>query len=352
MPVSIRDVAEKANVSVGTVSKVLNDVPSRIPTTTRDHIRQIAESLGYSPNRLARSLGRRRTDTVGLMVSGLKNPFFVDLAETAEELLMEAGYQVFLDAAPSKHGTYQVHAKLRGWPVDGVLMWAEEDDDIAKFLGTGGEGLPVVYLGYPRPHEPQSFVVAYDLYGGARSMAEHLIARGHGARGSGLALLGPMTPKQQSQRDGSLWNQARARAFRDVCAEHDVALELIPLPGFEETRESGYEVGRTLAARPLAERPGAVFCHNDVVAVGVYRALRRAGLRVPEDIAVAGFDDTREARFLDDPLTTVATPAGPMCRRGVELLLKRLRDPADAETLPASERQVLLPASLVVGGTT
>jgi DNA-binding LacI/PurR family transcriptional regulator len=351
MAVSIRDVAEKANVSVGTVSKVLNDVPSRIPQSTRDHIRQVAAALGYSPNRLARSLGRRKSDTVGLMISGLRNPFFVDLAETAEELLLDAGYQVFLDAAPSQKGTYRQHGKLRGWPVDGVLMWASADESAADYLGPAAADMPVVYLGFLRPDDPESCVVAYDLYDGARQMAEHLVARGHGERGAGICCVVPVTPQEAAERPESLWRHARPRAFRDVCAAHGAPLEFISLPDFQETREAGYAVGREIAARPAAERPGAVFCHNDVVAVGLYRALRRAGLRVPEDIAVAGFDHTREGDYLDDPLTTVATPGGPVCRAAVGLLLRRLAA-SSTDAIPAGERQVLLPASLVVGGTT
>lgn len=348
MPVSIRDVAARANVSVGTVSKVLNDAPSRIPPETREHIRRIAAEIGYQPNRLARSLGKGRTDTVGLMISGLQNPFFVDVAESAERLLQAAGYQVFLDAAPSRHGTYNRHNKLRGWPVDGVLMWAGPGERLADYLGAAGGEVPVVYLGYPRPDEPGADVVAYDLYGGGRLMTEHLIERGYGARG--LAHVAPAAPGDEE--DVAAWSRGlprdRRNGFMDVCAACGVRAEVIGLPGFEETREAGYAVGEALAARPAAERPGAVFCHNDVVAVGLYRALRRAGLRVPQDIAVTGFDATREGRYLDDPLTTVATPAEPLCLAAADLLLRRL----SGDNLLPPGQQLLLPTTLVPGGTT
>jgi Transcriptional regulators len=351
MAVSIRDVAASAEVSVGTVSKVLNDVPSRISPATRAHIREVAARLGYQPNRLARSLGRRRSDTIGLMVSGLQNPFFADLAETAERVLMEAGYQVFLEAAPSGHGTYTRHSKLRGWPVDGVLIWADAHESTADYLGPAADSLPAVYLGYPRPGEPSADVVAYDLYGGGRLLTEHLLARGHGRR-RGLLCIAPIRAGGVQEPGAPLpageITNARLRAFLDVCRRESVRAEFLPLPNWEETREAGYALGEQIAARPPEERPDAVFCHNDVVAVGFYRALRRAGLKVPGDIAVAGFDDTREARYLDDPLTTVATPAAPMCRTAIDLLLERLRGDRGLE----EGRQILLPATLVPGGTT
>lgn len=349
MPVSIRDVASKAGVSVGTVSKALNDAPSRIPAVTREHIRRVADEIGYQPNRLARSLGRRRTDTIGLMISGMQNPFFVDVAEAAERLMLEAQYQVLLDAAPSKRGTYARHAKLRGWPVDGVLMWAEAHDFLSDYLGTAAGEMPVVYLGYPRPAEPRSSAVAFDLYAGGRQLTEHLIARGHGRRG-GILYLAP-TEYQENVETAD----ARYQAFRAVCAAQNIETRTEVVPDYEQTREAGYLAGQQIAALPPARRPDAVFCHNDVVAVGLYRALRRAGLRVPEDIAVAGFDGIREARYLDDPLTTVEMPADALCRVAVELLLSHLHDceedPAPARAR-AAPQQIMLPTRLIIGGTT
>jgi LacI family transcriptional regulator len=342
MPISIRDVAARANVSVGTVSKVLNNVPSRIPESTRESIRRTATEMGYQPNRMARSLGRRRTDTIGLMVSGLRNPFFVEIAEAAERRLLDTGYQVFLDASPSNHGTYSRHGKLRGWPVDGVLMWALPGERLAEYLGQAGNELPVVYLGYSRPDDPTSDVVSFDYYAGGRMLTEHLIGRGYGKR-NGLLYLGPF-PEENWATGHSL--DGRCYAFLDTCAAHDIPARNMAVPDWEETREGGYAAGERILAMPPSERPDAVFCHNDVVAVGLYRVLRRAGVRVPEDIAVAGFDGIPEGRFLDAPLTTVTTSGEEMCRVAVELLLGRISGERK------EPRQVIVPARLFVGGTT
>lgn len=180
MPVSIRDVAARANVSVSTVSKVMNDAPSRIPADTQENIRRAGLALGYAPNRMARSLGRRCTDTIGLMISGLRNPFFVDLAEAAEAALLEKGYQVLLEAASSDRGTYTRHSKLRGWPVDGILIWSAPEESLFDYIGAQAEGLPTVYLGHLRPDDPGSDAVGCDLYEGGRLIAEHFIGRGYG----------------------------------------------------------------------------------------------------------------------------------------------------------------------------
>lgn len=347
MPVSIRDVAARANVSVGTVSKALNDTASRIPPATREHIRRVAQEIGYQPNRFAKSLGKGRTDTIGLMVSGLQNPFFASLAEACESALLATGYQVFLDAAPSWGGTYATHNKLRGWPVDGALIWALPKEHLADYLGEAAHEIPVVYMGYPRP---EGVSVSFDLYKGGEIVTEHLIERGYAARG--LVHVSPHAAPNRTEHN------LRLHAFVHICTSRNIKHEVLVLPEFAETREAGYGIGEQLARRAPSERPGAVFCHNDVVAVGVHRALRRAGLRVPEDIAIAGFDAIPEAKFLESPLTTVATPPDELAQIAVRHLLRQLRLPKisveDGLSVPADSQteQIILMPRLVVGGTT
>jgi LacI family transcriptional regulator len=151
MAVSLKQVAERAGVSGATVSRVLNGKElDRIPLETRQRIMRIAQELDYRPNRFARSLRDGRTSTVGLMVSGLSNPFFVEVLEAAERRLIETGYQVVQDVAPSVRGTYEHHGKLQDWPVDGVIMWAHPYQTLATFLGSRAHGVPVVYMGFER----------------------------------------------------------------------------------------------------------------------------------------------------------------------------------------------------------
>jgi DNA-binding LacI/PurR family transcriptional regulator len=330
MTVSIRDVAKTAGVSSCTVSKVLNKVPSRIAPATRDHVLQVAWNMGYQPNRFARGLGAKRTETIGLMVSGLQNPIFVEIAEAAEQVMMDAGYQVVLDSAPARHGTFVSHGKLRGWPVDGVLMWAPPHIEVTKYLGASASNLPVVYLGYPRTDG--SDAVYFDLQGGGRQIGDHLADRGY----------------ESVLYVSHGWHEERHAGMMETCRAHGISVETVNLPDFQETRAAGFAIGQEIAARPADQRPRAVVCHNDVVAVGLFRALRRAGLRVPEDIAVVGFDGIEEGQYLDTPLTTVVTPADTLCRVAANLLLARM---TGVPGTPPPGQQIAVPSRLSVGGT-
>ena len=333
MPVSIRDVAAHAGVSLATVSKVLNDrTGSRIAPGTQRRVREAAETLGYQPNRLAQGMVQQKTQTLGVMISGLQNPFFLSILEETERRALDAGYQVFLDAAPSVDGTYSEHVKLRGWPVDGVLIWAAPNQTLADFLGPQARDLPVVHLGYPRTDGTDW--VAFDLAQGGRLAARYLIERG-------CRRIGYVYPWAWPRPDVGLVHGA----CLEICREAGIFVETISTVRQEETRRVGLETGLMIAARPVSERPDALFCHNDVIAIGVYHGLRRAGLRVPEDIALVGFDGIEEGQCLDVPLTTVHTPVDILCKEAMSLLMRRL-----AKTLePPGE--MIVPVRLLQGGT-
>ncbi len=340
MAVSIREVAARAGVSRGTVSSVLNErTEARIGSQTQERVRRVAQEMGYRPNRLARSLGRRRTDTIGLMIGGLRNPFFLDLMETAEELALAAGYDVLADTAFGLRDPALQASKLAGWPVDGILMWATGDLTLRHFLGGQADGVPVVYLGYPR-NDGTSFV-ALDGYAGARAALEHLAQRGR----KHIAYLS--RGGSQSGRAG----EARQRAYEDVCRERALPTRFLQMQQPEQVvpatqegwREGGVATGVALAALPAASRPDAVFCHNDAMALGLYHGLRRGGMRVPEDVAVVGFDGISEGLCLDKPLTTVVSPVREMCETALALL---------TGSPDAAPRQIVLPTLLRLGETT
>lgn len=308
----------------------------RVGAATRERIRTAAREVGYTLNWLARGLGRGRTDTIGLMLSSLQNPLFVHLLQSVEHLGRAAGYEVLFDAP--RVGTARQDKRLRGWPVDGVLVWAQTDQSLAAFLGqTTAANLPVVYLGRTRQGDAENNV-AFDVQSGARALAEHLIGDAGRRR---LAYVSPYPPDQVPSREARLW------AFEDVCREAGVALEFVTMPRREISRRAGLETGLLLAARPAPQRPDALLCHNDVIAVGVYHGLRRAGVRVPHEIAVAGFDGIEEGQCLDLPLTTVELPVEPLCRAALALLL-----PVIAAGAGNAPQQILIPTRLLVGPTT
>jgi LacI family transcriptional regulator len=290
--------------------------------------------MGYSPNQFARSLGRRKTDTIGLMVSGIRNPFFADMVERAEQMILASGYQVFLDCGPSTAGSYAEHVKLKGWPVDGVLIWAFPDQTLEMFLGTQAAGLPVVYLGYERTDGEDC--VYFDLYGGGMQAVRHLHERGYRK----VAYITPMNVAPTRP----MWKE---RAYRDFCREAGWREWVIPQERHEETRRAGLETALSIAAMPASERPDAVICQNDVVAQGVYFGLRRAGLQVPGDVAVVGFDGLEDTEFLDIPLTSVVLPLAQLCARSLELMQSRIAPQSRFDA-----RSIKIETHLRVGGTT
>jgi len=336
MAISIEDVAKRAGVAQSTVSHVLNgNTHARIAVATQERVKQAAAELGYRPNRLARSLGRRRTDTLGLMLTGLQNPFYVQLMESIERIAADVNYQVLLDAPPAHSGWNRQHSKLPGWPIDGVLMWAHPGLTVADYLGAQAEQLPVVYLS-GQPRNDDASAVYFDVHGGAREAMSHLLLRG--SRRIGFVYPYDWVVEQD--------DEPRYRAYQEICAEAGIEPLLIVTERREETRHAGLLAGLQLAAMPASRRPDAVLCFNDIIAQGVFFGLRREGLRVPEDIAIVSFDGLDEGQYLDVPLTTVLLPGDDMSREALRLLFDRINLGPGTPT-----EQVVIPTRLIRGGT-
>lgn len=313
MAVSIKNVAERAGVSMGTVSKVLNDTPGfSVPSDTRKRIHHAATQLGYVPNRMARSLGKGRSETIGVIVAGLRNPFFADLVETAEVLAAKAGYHALIEVTPEKSSETVRPGNLSGWPVDGMLVWANPWVKLLDKTARHAYDGPTVYLGYVR--DDQTDWVAFDLYRGGRMIAEHVYDRGR-------RNVWYVTPYRVQIPD---LVEDRMRAYVEVSRERGFEPRIYATSRESESREIGIEVAAEIAALQAKDRPDALVCHNDIIAVGVYHGLRRAGINVPEDIAVTGFDGSSEGQCLDRPLTTIHTPPSEMCRVALEMLFARI----------------------------
>lgn len=340
--VSIREVAARAGVSPGTVSHVLNNnAAARIAVSTQERVRSVATELGYRPNRYARSLGRRKTDTIGLLISGLRNPFFVELLENAENAAFSAGYSVLLGTAPSEHGTYKTHAPVTSaWPVDGALVWSWSVQKAEEFLGAQADTLPIVYLGGQR--EDNSDWISFDYEQGGRLAAEHLHQQGR----RHVAYVSPYRSRTFSGDPNDPIEEARCVGCREVCAANGMTLSQIITSG-EETRIAGLQAGMAIAAMPKSERPDALFCHNDVLAIGVFNGLMRAGVSVPDEIAIIGFDGIEDCRSQSRALTTVHTDTRRMTMIALELLTRRIN--GDYETAPM---QLVMSPELIPGETT
>ncbi|HEY0867597.1 MAG TPA: LacI family DNA-binding transcriptional regulator, partial [Fimbriimonas sp.] len=293
------------------------------------------EELGYQPHPLARSLIRGRTESIGLMVSGLQNPFFVELLEQAVRAVSDSGYAPILNCGPSVDGTYGHHSKINQWLVDGVIMWCEGSESIADYLHGPAGRLPVCYLS-SHDREDDHDLLELDLVEGARSLARHIIDRGY-------RRVAYVTPYARSD---SFPHRKRQAGFHEVFDGAEIAFETMHFPTPGPTRFRGYQAGIAIASMPPSRRPEVVICHNDITAVGLLSGFRRSGARVPNDIAVTGFDGIDEVRWLARPLTTVAIPVEDMCVRAVKMLIERI------EGFEGPRRHEMIVPQLRIGGTT
>jgi len=309
MAATIKDVARVAGVSVATVSRALNG-SDNVTEQTRQRVQEVANDLRYTPSSAARSLITRRTHTVGALLPDLFGEYFSELIRGIDLKARARGLHLLVS---SSHGDAQEAASaLRAMHgrVDGLLVMSPHVG--AESLSANlPPGLPVVLINTRLPEERLSSF-AVDNLGGAYAMARHLLSRGH----SRLAFLaGP---------DNNYEAQERLRGYRKALAELRPGVPELVLPG-DFSEESGWRAGSELAA--LAERPSAVFCGNDMMAIGCLAALAEAGLRVPQDIALAGFDDIPIARYLTPPLTTVRVPIAELGSLALDRLAGAIENP-------------------------
>jgi len=288
--VTIRDVARAAGVSTATASRVINDSPL-VAGGTRARVREVAARLCYSPHGAARSLITSRTHTIGILLPELYGEFYSELIRGIDQTVQQAGFHCLV--ASARHTGPLLEAALRSMRgrVDGlILMSPEFTGELSR--RTLPEGFPVVLVHCP-PSELHfdSLLVANDQ--GARAMIRHLAGLGHRR----IAIV--------RGAEGNFDAAERLRGYREALAECGLpnAAEL-EVPG-DFGEESGANAVRTLLALPAADRPTAIFAANDSMAIGALSALRAAGLRVPEDMALGGFDDIPMARFMTPALTSV-----------------------------------------------
>jgi len=310
--VTIKDVAREAKVSVATVSRALNGSAGVTPGT-RARIERAAARLRYVPMGAARSLVTRRTQAVGALLPDLFGEFFSELIRGIDLAARAHGLHLLVS---SSHGDAdEAAAALRAMQgrVDGLLiMWPHaEPGFLRKHLS---DSLPAVLIDSAL-RERRCARVNNDDYGGARAMTEHLLANGHRA----LAFIeGPAANHDARERRRGFDDTVAGR--RGVSARY--------LQG-DYSEESGYRAGRTLLA--ARKRPDAVFAANDMMAIGCLSAFNEAGVNVPGDIALAGFDDIPIARYMHPPLTTVRIRIAELGHAALERLVTQMAAPETPE---------------------
>lgn len=324
---TIRDVAERAGVAPITVSRVLNN-SGYVSAEVRARVQEAAAALHYVPNLLAHSFRSNRTHTLALVVTDITNPFWTTVARGVEDVASQQGFHVIFcntDESEAKQAKYLSLLVRRR--VDGVLLVpASSNGDAVRALQA--QRVKVVVLDR-RIDGGGVDVVRGASTDGARRLTEHLIQLGHRR----IALLsGPASVSVSKERVAG-YSQALAQAGLEIDPD------LILYGPF--TVEGGYAMTQTLLARrPL---PTAIFAANNFIAGGALRALRGAGLRVPEDLSLVAFDDLPDTYIWEPFLTVAAQPAYELGKTAAALLLKRIAEPAQEEV-----QEIVLPTTIVV----
>ncbi len=324
MSATIKEVARHAGVSIATVSRVLNNT-GPVDVTTRARVRAAASELHYVPNALGRNLSRQRTDAIGLLLPDLFGEFFSEVIRGADETAQSQGYHLLVSSSHSSRQEIAAALKMMRGRVDALVIMSPHID--AQTLNANlPRNHPVTLLNCQV--EDSSFdSLNIDNYGGAFSVVKHLIEHGHRA----VAII-TGTP-------GNIDAEERLRGYRDAMLHMGCPLSdaLIIRGDFSEA--SGVRAADSMLS--LAPPPTAVFASNDAMAIGLIGALHSRGVAIPEQIALAGFDDVPVAAFLAPPLTSVQVGIHHLGVQAIERVLEAVRHRDDHTT-----QQTLLPVQL------
>jgi len=326
---TIKEVANLAGVSVATVSHVINET-RYVSDSVRKQVQQAMDELGYRPNTLARSLRRGQTHTLGLILPDSANPFFAEVGRSIEIAAFAAGYNVILCNTENDFEKETLYTNvLINKRVDGMIFVATgaRSDSLQKLMELG---LPAVVMDREFP-EMEMDVVLSDNHQGGYLATQHLIALGHRRIG---CIAGPskITP-----------SALRVAGYTQALQESGLTVNPDFIMHGDFHPESGYKVAGEMLAGPTP--PTAIFACNDLMAIGVLRAVAETGQRVPEDIAVIGYDDIELASYATPPLTTIKQPTLEMGSATLKFLLSRIKEKR------STPQRMLLPVSLVVRGS-
>jgi LacI family transcriptional regulator len=334
-PVTLYDVARLAGVSIATVSRVVHG-QDLVRDSTRARVREVIDQLGYVPDGAAQSLSRRRKDVIGLVcversvrqydVESMALLFYDEILRGVEAQIRHHNRSLLITYLQEARPDLPRLLALSG-KVDGLLIG--EEIVPPALLARLAARLPVVVIS-GSPREKAADVVTADNHSGSAALVTHLV-EDHGLRRL-YYVEGPPTAPDAKER---------SLALAEVIEAHPGCELIGSSPGFF-TVQSGEEAGEKLLARPTEDRPDAVVCANDQMAIGVLRALGRGGVRVPEEMAVVGYDDIYPASLLHPSLTTVHQPMRLLGERACARLLDRIAHPGRRQKVE------LLPTELVL----
>jgi len=304
--VTSHEVAQGAGVSQSTVSRVFSG-DQRLTAATRERVLEVARGLGYKPNAIARSLITRRTQIIGLVASYMTNPFFPTVLQAFTQRLHELGWRVLLFTAGTSEDVDELLPEVLAYQVDGlIIVTASLSSQMTR--EALGRGIPVVLFNRYAPGSGASAVSCAN-YEGGRLVADALLDAGH----KRLAYI--------TGREDTSTNVDRQQGFLERLSERGASCRV-------ETGNFTYQGGFEAALRLLGceDRPDAIFCANDITALGALDAARKLGIQVPDQLSVIGFDDIPMAQWAAYDLTTVRQPVEAMIEASVELLLERVNN--------------------------
>ncbi len=328
MPITHKDVAEKAGVSPITVSRAFSGTHP-VAEKTRNKIFRISKELGYEPDLLARSLAKKQSPIIGVTVLELANPFFAPIIDAVQAEARKRNFMVIVSQSERQesldHDSLSQYKQMR---VAGVLVTPVATDlEYLQRLREAGTSVAVV----AREWEAGDFVTVDDFLGG-KIVGEHLSTLGHRKIGC-IALDEPQNTALQS----------RLKGFEQALTDSGTALTKGCII-LTETLRTNQGISAADAFMEMPDKPSAVFVTADRLAIGFIHRLREHGVRIPEDVAVVGYDDIRYSEFLEVPLTTVALPKYEMGQQAARILFKRI----ESGNKDAEFQQISLEPKLIV----
>jgi DNA-binding LacI/PurR family transcriptional regulator len=326
--VSIQDIAQAAKVSHATVSRALRDSPL-ISVEVRENIHRLAAEMGYTPNAVAQSLKGQRTNTIGLIVTSIADPFYGRLVRGVDEVARQSDVDLFLgvsyDSAEEEMAVIESFQRRR---VEGIItassrLTGEHFEKLARV------GWPIVLINRQAEGTHPGFrSVQVDSQGGGRDAVEHLLALGHTA----IAYLGA------TNRPTS--NRQRMAGYLEALDRAGIAIQdgwVQQAPPDRRSYSDDVEDGERLMVEALRSGITAAFCYNDMHAVGALLACRKLGIRVPDQVSVVGFDGVDLARYVTPPLTTVHQPKLRLGQLAAEMLLQLMQDEPVEDVIVSGE---------------
>ncbi len=327
---TMKDVARRAGVSTSTVSHVINN-NRFVSEGVREKVERVIRELNYAPSALARSLKINQTHTIGMLLTASSNPFYAEVVRGVEDSCYERGYSLILcNTAGDEQRMNRSLETLLQKRVDGLLIMCTESHLPSADILNRYPSIPTVMMDWA-PFEGRGDIIQDNALLGGELATQHLIDSGYTQI---ACIAGPLdkTPARM-----------RLEGYQNAMAKNGLDI----LPGYIVKGDFEFQGGYNAMIELLALEtpPQAVFTSNDAMAVGVYHALYQAGLQIPQDMAVMGYDDIELARYLSPPLSTIHQPKNELGELAIDTLIHRLRDP------DVSQQTLVLTPELIVRGS-